>query len=124
MIQLLCFDHVIQEYKIFVNGNLVGMTTDNNYAVKELSPDTLYVVMVTSSNKEVKGDSASISVTTLPSNSWVVTSPSNNGVITSPLVAEPLGAPRQLSIVTFNATSVTVSWLPGLGAHVSIKALL
>ena len=101
---------MIQEYKISVNGNLVGMTTDNNYTVKGLSSDTLYVVMVTSSSKEVEGDSASITVTTSPSNKRVVTLPGNTGVVTSPLLsAEPLDAPRQLSIVTFNATSVTVS---------------
>ena len=60
-------DHVIQEYKIFVDNVVVGMTTDNSFIVEELSPDTFYVVMVTSCNQGKEGNFASIAMTTPPS---------------------------------------------------------
>lgn len=60
------FDHVIQEYKIFVNDDLVGMTTDNIFAVEGLAADTIYVVMVTSYSRGEEGDAAIIRVSTPP----------------------------------------------------------
>ena len=104
------FNHVIQEYKIFVNDDLVGMTTENSFAVKGLSPGTFYVVTVTPIYKEEEGDSVSIMITT-----------SDSPIVNAPLVTVDVpDVPQQLRIVSFNVTSFTVSWLPVLRAHVSI----
>lgn len=49
-----------------MDDDLVGMTTDNSFTVKGLSPDTFYVVMVTSYSEGVEGDFASVTVNTPP----------------------------------------------------------
>lgn len=62
----LCFDHVIQEYKVFVDDGLIGITTDNIFVVQGLIPDDIFVVMVTSYSNGMKGGVASITVHTPP----------------------------------------------------------
>ena len=62
----LCFDHVIQEYKVFVDDGLVGITTDNIFVVQGLIPGDIFVVMITSYSNAMKGGVASITVHTPP----------------------------------------------------------
>ena len=57
---------MIQEYKVLLDDDVVGMTTDNIFAIEGLTPGTSYVVMVTSCSEGVEGDSASITVHTPP----------------------------------------------------------
>ena len=58
--------HVIQSYKVSIDGNVVAMTTNNSIMLEGLSPGTSHVIIVTSHDSGKDGNFTSIIVTIAP----------------------------------------------------------
>lgn len=94
-------------YVIYLNGQKYGETTDTEYKIDNLQPNTSYEVTITAINKDGEGPASEPCIFTTPE-----------------LPPEPATKVKNLVIKNMTSTSATISWTPNPEAEKITKYII